>query len=130
MLPALLIQSPWIDKILARTKTWEMRGSRTTKRGRIGLIQSGSGTVIGLANLVNVVGPLTRAQFIANAKKIGPTRSEALGGLPYKRTFAWVVRNPRRLKNPVPYRHPYGAIIWVRLTPAVERAVRHQRRSR
>jgi hypothetical protein len=59
MLSGLLIRSPYIDWILAGSKTWEIRGSSTAKRGRIALIQSGSGTVIGVADLVDAVGPLT-----------------------------------------------------------------------
>ncbi len=126
MLSALLIRSPWIDKILDGSKTWEIRGTRTHKRERIALIQSGSGTVIGVADLVDAVGPLTKSQFVADARKIGLKKSEASRGLPYRRTFAWVLKNPRRLKKPVPYRHPYGSIIWVTLKPAVRDAVLRQ----
>jgi hypothetical protein len=36
MLSGLLIRSPYIDWILAGTKTWEIRGSSNAKRGRIG----------------------------------------------------------------------------------------------
>jgi hypothetical protein len=46
--------------------------------------------------------------------------------LPYERTFAWVLQNARRLSEPVPYSHPYGAVIWVNLTPAVENVVLQQ----
>jgi hypothetical protein len=42
MLSGLLIRSPYVDWILAGSKTWEIRGSSTAKRGRIALIQSGS----------------------------------------------------------------------------------------
>jgi hypothetical protein len=58
MMSALLIRASYIDWILNRSKIWEIRGSRTTKRGRIGLIQSGTGKVVGVADLVDVVGPL------------------------------------------------------------------------
>jgi hypothetical protein len=60
MLDGLLIRVPWIDKILDGAKTWEIRGSHTSKEGRIGLIESGSGTVVGVAELVGVVGPVVR----------------------------------------------------------------------
>jgi hypothetical protein len=45
MMSGLLIREPYIDWILNGPKIWEIRGSRTTKRGRIGLIQSGTGQV-------------------------------------------------------------------------------------
>jgi len=126
MLSALLIRSPHIDKILAGPKTWEMRGSATKKRGRIALIRSGSGTVVGVADLGDVVGPLTLKQYVANARKAGASKAEAAEGLPYRPTFAWVLQKAVRLKKPVPYRHPYGSVRWVTLEPAVERAVMRQ----
>jgi hypothetical protein len=48
-----------------------------------------------------------------------------LGG--YKYTFAWVLANARRFKTPVPYRHPSGAVIWVALDEATERAVKRRK---
>ena len=50
---ALIIKSIPIDKILAGTKTWEMRSTPTKTRGRIGLIKSKSGKIWGQANLVD-----------------------------------------------------------------------------
>jgi hypothetical protein len=55
----LVIKSPYIDRILAGTKSWEMRSSATKVRGPIALIKQGSGQVVGIANLVDVKGPLT-----------------------------------------------------------------------
>ena len=39
---ALIIRQPWLGLILSGKKTWEIRGSRTNKRGPIALIESGS----------------------------------------------------------------------------------------
>ena len=120
---ALLIRSPHIEKILDGKKTWEIRGSRTNVRGPIGLIRSRSGTVIGVCDVVDCLGPLTAEQFRKNAPKAGMKPREArLGG--YRKTFAWVLANPRYLKVPVPYQHPSGAVIWVTLQAQTERAVR------
>jgi ASCH domain-containing protein len=130
MLSGLLIRSPYIDWILAGTKTWEIRGSSTAKRGRIALIQSGSGTVIGVADLVEAVGPLTRRDLAANARKLGLRKPGPSGPLHYRRTFAWVLKNARRLKTPVRYRHPSGCIIWVNLGPGVQAAISRQLKTR
>src|ERR1017187_7955597 len=111
---ALLIRHPWIDMILDGGKTWEIRGSRTSVRCQIALIASGSGTVVGVCDLVDCIGPLTANQFRTNAKKAGMRPSEATLGW-YRQTYAWVMAKPRRLKHPVPYEHPSGAVIWVRL---------------
>ncbi len=35
--------------------------------------------------------------------------------LPYKRTFAWVIKNAIKYDIPRNYKHPNGAIIWVNL---------------
>lgn len=64
----LLIKKPWIDLILRGKKTWEIRGSRTFTRGRIALIESQSGTVVGTCDIVDVVGPLTPDQLRRNER--------------------------------------------------------------
>ena len=122
---ALLIRHPWIDMILDGQKTWEIRGSRTSITGRIGLVASGSGIVLGVCALVDCIGPPTAEEFRKNAKKAGMRPSEATLGY-YRHTYAWVMAKPRKLRQPVPYEHPPGAIIWVRLEAAVERQIRTQ----
>lgn len=115
----ILILQPYIDWILDGTKTWEIRGRVTKVREPIALIQSKSGLVVGTCDLVDCVGPLSLAEYKRNASKarVPPT------GLPYPTTYAWVLKNARRLPKPVPYRHPSGAVIWVTLEDAVTRAL-------
>jgi hypothetical protein len=125
MMRALLIRRPWIDMILDGKKTWEIRGSRTSIQGQVGLIASRSGTVTGVCDLVECVGPLTADTFRKNAKKAGMRPSEATLGY-YRQTYAWVLEKPRMLKRPVQYQHPAGAVIWVKLAPGVEREIRKQ----
>ncbi len=69
MLDGLLIQAPWVYRILDGSKTWEIRSSHTSKEGRIELIASGTGTVVGVADLVGVVGPLSLRELSANWRK-------------------------------------------------------------
>ena len=123
---ALIIRKPWLDQILAGTKIWEIRGSRTKIRGTVGLIQSQSGMVVGLCELVECFGPLTAEKFRRNARKAGMTAAEAiLGG--YENTFSWVLANARRFKTPVPYKHLIGAVIWVELDDATVRAAKRRK---
>lgn len=112
-LDGLIIKQPWIDKILSGEKTWELRGSKTHKRGRIALIQSGSTLVVGKVDLVGCVGPLTKNQFESNIKK--HNSSHSFSEISYKKVYAWVLENPVRYKKSKPYNHPRGAIIWVKL---------------
>ncbi len=122
---ALVILPHWIELILKGKKTWEIRGSKTAIRGIIGLIPSGSGTVVGVCEVVDCVGPLSANLFRANAAKAGMRPSEAQLGH-YAKTYAWVLKSPKRLEKPVRYQHPSGAVIWVKLESRVERAIRAQ----
>jgi hypothetical protein len=119
----LLVRKPHLDRILAGEKTWEIRGCGTRRRGLIGLIQSRSGAVVGACRLVDSVGPLTLEQLNAHGRE---TCIGAASRLFYRRTHAWVLAGARRLPEPVPYRHPPGAVIWVALSPEVEARVREQ----
>jgi hypothetical protein len=110
----LLIRSPWIERILEGSKSWEIRGFNTGVRGTIALIRSGSGKIVGTCDLVDVLGPLTLEDMRDNVSKSG--EDCALTSLPYVKTYAWVLKNARPLEEPIPYAHPHGAIIWVKLT--------------
>jgi hypothetical protein len=121
----LLIKKEPLAKILAGTKTWEIRGKTTARRGWIALIESKSGHVVGICEVVDVRGPLSLAELRRNARRTGfvPTSR------PYPKTYAWVLRNARRLAKPVPYKHPSGAVIWVRLADSVQRQLRLRARA-
>ena len=112
---ALLIRPPAIDDVLSGSKTWEIRSRSTNVRGRIGLIRSGSGTVVGTCELLDVIGPLRYGEYRRNARKWGGKPSE-VSRADHLQFYAWVLRKAKRFRSPVPYRHPNGAIIWVRLT--------------
>ena len=86
----LLIRSPWIERILKGERTWEIRGANTHIRGAIALIRSGSGLVVGVGDLVDVIGPLTFSDLCKNWRKHAESSQELTNGLPYKKTFAWV----------------------------------------
>jgi hypothetical protein len=103
---AMLIRSPFIDEILAGTKTREFRGNATKKRGLVALVKSGTGTVVGACKITGVEGPLSAG--------------------PYRKTYGWIVEDAVQLERPVPYEHPYGAVIWVKLPENVAGKVRKQ----
>ena len=110
----LIIRTPYVDWILAGKKTWEIRGRNTHVRGRIALIRGGSALIVGTCKITNVIGPLTLRELRKNASKLAEPKSE-IKSLPYETTYAWVLKNVRKLKRPRRYRHPSGAIIWVKL---------------
>lgn len=106
---ALIIKQPWIDHILNGEKDWEIRGSKTNIRGEIELIPSGSGLIAGKCCIVEC--KQLSLQEYRQSKQYHCI--EDVDVLPYKKTFAWVLTNPKRYSKPKPYKHPRGAIIWV-----------------
>lgn len=114
-----------VDLILCGEKAWEVRTTRTTKRGKFALIKKGTKTVYGVATLVDVVGPLSFESLI-NSKKTG---SRELGFLPKdaaKYKFAWQLEDVVVLERPVPYIHKAGSVIWVNLDQEAARKVSEQ----
>jgi hypothetical protein len=112
----LMVRSPWIEKILAGEKTWEIRGSNTRVRESVALIRAGSGRIVGGADIIDSVGPLTRAQLADTTGKhcIPDDRIDEVIGR-YKRIYAWVLTGAKALPEAIPYDHPSGAVIWVTL---------------
>ena len=107
----LIIKSKWVDKILDGSKTWEIRGSNTKTRGRIGIIQGASSCVVGMCDLVDSF-ELTEEEYKNGFENHQITD---ISEFPYKRVYAWKIANPVRFKTPIPYKHPNGAVIWVNL---------------
>jgi hypothetical protein len=120
----LLIRQPWIDLILNGEKTWEIRSSKTKIRGTIGLIQSATGLITGQVDLVGCTDVLSAKDLNKNRKlhQIQEQFSDSyqddeyMFNMPYGgRAYAWIFLNAQRLKKPIPYTHPQGAVIWVNL---------------
>jgi hypothetical protein len=107
----LIIKEPWLELILEGKKTWEIRGTRTKKRGVIHLARSGGGSIIlGSALLTDCIS-LSREELKKNKDKhcIPDMR-----GIDYSTIHAWVLKDVRRYKKPLQYKHARGAIIWVK----------------
>lgn len=118
----LIIRPEPLARILDGRKVWEIRGTRTHLRGPIALIEAGSSHIVGVAEIVDVIGPMRSASLSNNPDKTGYSNVP----VEYDRYFAWVVEHARRLSRPVRYEHPNGAVIWVRLGEEVAGRVRAQ----
>lgn len=123
---ALIIRKPWIDYILAGNKTWEMRGTRTARRGGIALIRKGSGLVVATAELVGVEGPFDRSQMLATIDKHHISADKIESGEVDKWPYAWKLEQVHCLPQPVPYVHRNGAVIWATLDDAACEGVQAQ----
>ncbi|ALP38007.1 hypothetical protein ASL14_19245 [Paenibacillus sp. IHB B 3084] len=106
----LIVKPKWADLILSGAKIWEIRGRRTMKRGTIGIIKSRSGNVYGQVDLVGCIS-LTMYEWANNKEKHLVNYAD----IDYATPYAWVLQNPILYSEPIPYRHPQGAVIWVNL---------------
>ena len=81
-----------------------MRSRNTLVRGGIALIRKGSKTIVGVVELVDTKGRLSTSDLRANFERHLVAESDID-------------------EEPVPYRHPAGAVIWVNLDPEVAAVV-------
>jgi hypothetical protein len=123
---AIIVRSPWIEQILSGEKTWEMRSSRTTYRGRVGLIQKGTGLVVGAARLVDSLAPIDAKTFGATWSKHRIPDNMCRQAFEAGWIYPWVIEACYRLTTPVFAGQRRGQVIWVPLTVEVADAVRSQ----
>ena len=108
----LIVKNPWLDMILSGSKTWEIRGVHTKKRGKIHLaLSGGGGRIVGGCRLVDSF-PIDRAEL---EKHVDKHCIDNTNTITYPRPHAWVMLDPVRYDKPFAYKHPYGAIKWVKL---------------
>lgn len=84
----LFVKAPFAGWIVDNIKIIEYRTRETYIRGRIGIIESGTGTVIG--------------DTLLNDCVFDPE----LG------LYTWALRNARRYTTPVPFEHKRGYVTW------------------
>ena len=85
----LFVRSPFAGWIVDGVKTIEYRTRPTNIRGRIGIVQSKSGTVIGTAEIT------------------GCEWNEEL------EHYEWKLANSVRFAVPLPFRQKNGAVVWI-----------------
>ena len=122
----LVIDQPWVGLIADGAKVWEMRTRPTKVRGWIGLIEKGSGTIIGAAYLKDSLPALQRNKHQLKYRKHRVRPEPGHRTYKGKYLFPWVMAKAFRLPKPISYRHPSGAVIWVTLTDDVVYALTRQ----
>lgn len=108
---ALIVRKPHIDNILDNGKCWEMRSRPTSITGWIGLIEAGSGLIVGKAFLTSGHIKPSADEINSNAEKHQVQDLVKLD----KWCYAWVLEQAERFEKPIPYNHPKGAVIWVKI---------------
>ena len=118
---ALIVAKPWARKLVGDagqidkpTKTKEMRTRATKERGWKALIESKSGTIIGMVKISDSTGPHSAA---ALKKMTGDhhVTDQTIDDPNYKWWHAWHISEAFALQNPVPYTRKSGQVIWVSL---------------
>src|SRR5688572_13853711 len=102
----LIVRKEWLDLIYQRLKTMEMRSMRTNVRGRIALIEAGTGLITGETKLIHCVEPLTRmealsCQYMHQVKDLS---------LLDQWKYPWTLLETYKYMEPIPYKHPRGAV--------------------
>ena len=93
----LVVKKKWLDLIFAGRKTWEIRGSSTSKRGWIHFAESqAGGKLTGRARLVNCF-PVPRESFQRHYKK---HCVPSLSMVPYITPYAWALEHAEKFEKP------------------------------
>ena len=103
----MIVKPEWLDKIY-EDKDHEIRGQpcHSKKGKRIYFCPSEESAVTGTAILADCLGPLTQAQF----DQLRP-RHKVPGASQYAKTYAWVLKQTRRLE-PRPIVRKHGSVVW------------------
>lgn len=111
MTKGLIIKEPWVSLIVEGQKTWELRKTKTSIRGKIALLQGGY--IRGYADLVDCIGPLS-LERLREAPHLHQVPVERFTeGYSYR--YAWRLDNVESVDPPEKYNHPRGAQQWVNL---------------
>ena len=112
-----------MDLILEGRKSLELRPRATSRRGWIALIPGRSGLVAGVVRLTGCTPPLDLEGLREMAARHCVPADDWPQVLERGWRIGWELEDARRLSRPVPYRHPLGAVTWVRLQTDVAQAV-------
>jgi len=107
---ALIVKNEWLDKIFNEGKVWEMRSFKTKITGRIGLIESGTGLIVGETTIIGCFpNPIPKKESLIRYHKVEDLK------LLDRWKYAWQLKDSKRYDNPIPYNHPQGAVVWVKI---------------
>ena len=122
---ALVVKKKWALKLLSGEKCWEIRGSSTTKRGKIAIAISGTGKLYGEITLVDAKlvgyrmedgrfeqGEVADSDYIENNFVKHQIEETEMKLVKYRKIWAWIMTNPIKYDPPRAYTHHQGCVIW------------------
>ncbi|MBS0641540.1 MAG: ASCH domain-containing protein [Proteobacteria bacterium] len=114
---AFFLQPRWASLVLSGAKNWELRSRRCRFRETVGIIETGSGVIVGVCKIVGCHGPLTEEELDATQSRHRTSREDRerpAGKRPYR--FAWELQDVVSLPQPVPYNHVPGSQGWATIS--------------
>ncbi|MCV2356561.1 ASCH domain-containing protein [Paucibacter sp. B2R-40] len=101
----LVIHEYALARILEGRKRLELRGRHNRQLGPVALIRKGSGQIVGVADIVDSIGPLSLHELSLHSAEhsVEPTRLREVFDKGW--VYGWRLANVRKLSNPVPYLH-------------------------
>lgn len=116
----LVVRSPYARLLASGKKSWEMRSRPTKIRGRIAIIEAGSGLIIGICDLVDCLPSIDAAELVnMSDRHCIPINAWTSGTQDW--TTPWVIENAKEIDPPISYQHKSGAVTWVLLNPEVQK---------
>ena len=112
---ALFIKGPYLDKLLDKSKVWEIRNTPCKERGPLAL--TNQGLLKGQADVTDSF-RISVEEYSANREKhaiIAGSEADTMV-LQYQSIWVWVFQNPVRYENPIPYEPQVGQVNWIRLS--------------
>jgi len=79
--------------------------------------------VVGTVEITGCTEKLSRAQMLDEQRRHRIDAADIASGVVDNWNRGWIFQDARPLANPIPYRHPLGAVIWVTLDEAVQKAL-------
>lgn len=112
---ALIVREPYLGRILAGSKTWELRSRPCSHRGLTGLIRKGSKAVVGVVKISQCLPPLNDMEIRQSEKFHGIPPDEIDALLKTAWRVPWVLEEVCTLARPINYSHS-SQVTWVDLS--------------
>lgn len=114
VLYGLVIKKEWLDLIIAGKKTIEVRGSRTSHLNEtIYLCESGTHKVRDTCKIVDCKEVTPLSWYQEYSKHLVNISLNSLKDR-YKKPHFWLLSKVKPIKEEIYYKHPNGAVIWVK----------------
>lgn len=110
----LIIKKKWLNLIVNGKKTIEIRGNNTQKQNEtIYLLESGTHRVVATA-IISSTYPISCSDWAEERDKHRVDISYTDLKKRYKTPYAWVLSKIKPIEDIWYYKHPQGAVIWVK----------------